>query len=72
MNTRCVLPHNNNIKLNEIETLPAEHNFSVILVAIDNNSVRHDCSNPLRLDRKGHGGVIAYDENNIFVSIATT
>jgi len=75
VNTRSVLAHNNTTKLDEIELLAAEDNFTVVCLtetwldnSIDKVTVQlNGYADPFRLDRNRHGGgVLAYVKNDIF------
>ena len=76
VNTRSVLGHNNTTKLDEIEILAAEYNFTVVYLtetwldnSIDNVIVQvNGYADLFRMDRNRHGGgVLAYVKNDIFL-----
>ena len=75
-NTRSVFAHNNTTKLDEIELLAAEYNFTVVYLtetwldnSIDNVIVQlNGYADLFRMDRNRHGGgVLAYVKNDIFL-----
>ena len=74
VDTRRVLAHNNTTKLDEIELLATEYNFTVVYLtetwldnSIDNVTVQlNGCADLFRMDRNRHGGgVLAYVKNDI-------
>ena len=76
VNTRSVLGHNNTTKLDEIEILAAEYNFTVVYLTetwldnlIDSNVTvqLNGYADLFRMGRNRHGGcVLAFVQNDIF------